>query len=915
MVYFWEGFLYIFDFRVKNNRYIIVFLGFFIILFATFSTAQKVDSVTINIDDLKIQKDTTSKTDLSKDPSPKKYKISKDAITDTIKYSAKDSMRFVIPDRKLYLYGDAKIEYDDNELEAPYITLDGKTNIAKAESTRDSTRKVIDNPVFRSKEGEFEAVKFEINTKTKQGFVNQLLTKQDDLFIHGEQSKIITKNDSTGVKENIFMSKNALITTCPCEIGEVPDYGIRSTKQKIYTDRKLAIIGPSYLEIKGVPTPLVLPFGFFPLSSNKRSGLLIPNDYGFRPSYGYGLQGIGYYWSPNDKIAFSTTADIYTRGSWGLSENIQYKKRYKYSGGLRLDYSTINLGDRSAADFSLSKSFLINWNHSQDAKAHPYNTFSANLQIQNRNHLSNNFTDANNQLNQQLTSSVNFRRNFPSSPVTFTAGFRHSQNTQSGDIKFNFPDLALNVNTFYPFRVGDKNPGKVTWYEKIGINYNTNFKNEWNTTDTTIFDSNILEDSKFGLDHNLSTSGNYTVLKYLNLTPSINYKEVWYFRELNKTYDPSLLLDSIYNATGELVQVDTTFGSINDNQKWNFERIPTTSFSLSSRTNLYGMLNLNDKGLKAVRHVMTPSINYSYSPDYSSRKDKYDRTVSNVDSRFEGATTYTTLDGAIFGTPSSAKSSRINFSINNSIEAKFSNRDSTKEDKKIKLIRQLNIGGNYDFNKDSIKLSTINFSANNSFLFDIINFNWNMTADPYVRNENGQNINRFLATTKQGLFRVNNANYSFNTSLSWNKIKDVYGKISSINKETAKESTTSNTQKHLDAFIKNLTVSHNFIIRRSNTIALDTTQISTHEITISNAQFAITDKWKIGINRLGYDFTKEIITFPDFSFYRDLNCWEMEMRWQPRFNTYNFSIRVKPSTLGFINLPQKKNRFDPQLNF
>ncbi|MEO5906427.1 MAG: putative LPS assembly protein LptD, partial [Saprospiraceae bacterium] len=431
------------------------------------------------------------------DPEKVTIVISPDSIDAKVEYGSVDSNYLDNKTRKVYLYGNAYVRYKDLEIKADYIVVDLDSSIATAEGLIDSSGTLAGNPEFKmGNEPPFTAKRMRYNFQTRKGFIYDALTEEGDLYIHGEKTKFVAGGVDPDQPDAILYNKGALITSCD---HPHPHYGIRAAKVKTIPD-KLAVVGPSNLEIFGVPTPLILPFGFYPVPNSRQAGVIFPRDYERSPRWGFGLKEFGYYFPVKDWADVRLTGDIYFNGSWGLGANTNYVKKYKYRGAIDLRYSS-RLTEPSDDYRELNeKSFSIRINHNQDAKAHPYQTIGGSVNIQSNDFESLNFNDARSALTNTYSSNFNYNRTFPGKPYSFSGSMSHSQNTRSHLVTINAPDLNFRLNRIYPFKSKSR-PGPDKWFEKIAFQYSGNAKSQINTTDTTLFEASTWKNAQWGAQH------------------------------------------------------------------------------------------------------------------------------------------------------------------------------------------------------------------------------------------------------------------------------------------------------------------------------------------------------------------------------------------------------------------------------
>jgi len=824
--------------------------------------------------------------------------ISEDSFDDEIDFGSNDTMWFDHPNKQVHLYGEAFVNYTGLTVKGGYIIYDFERNIAHAFSTVDSLGIKSQNAEFSDGTNKFKYRELKYNFKSQKGIVYDAISQEGDIYLHGALTKFISK-DSLHIDDVIF-NKNALITTCDLEN---PHYGIRTRKLKVIPN-KLAIIGPAQLEIGGIPTPLFLPFGFFPIIKGRRSGLILPKDYEYSPKWGFGFREFGYYFPINDYLDLQVTADVYTRGTWGLRVRSNYKKRYKYNGTINLGYSFRKTESESSTAINIEKSFKIAITHNQDSKAHPYKKFGGNINITTNSFDQINFNDAASILTNTYNSNFSFSNSMPGTPFTFSAGFSHSQNTQTHKMTFNLPDVNLRMSTVYPFKNKNRGGNKEKWYEKISIQYNTRFKNVLNATDTTLFTSETLANARFGILHNAKTSASYRVFKYFNLTQNFNYEEVWHFRTIEQTFDPTIVINEETK--------DTTYGSVIKDTITGFVPFRKFSTSLSLNTSISGTIQFKKGWLRGIRHVIKPSISLNFSPDI---KQKYTEVV-DTDTRpdFNDPLEYSPFGLSVFGSPLlRGKQMSIGYSFNNIFEAKYySKKDSTT--KKLKLFENIVVNGNYNFAADSLKWSAVNMSATTRFFKGITTVSISASFDPYLE-ENGRRINKTVWSDRNRLLRFERAELRVNTSFTIKQIRDLFGGgKSSKSRSRSGSNISGNISKSADSehildILDNFRIRHSFTYTANQNNGVDTSFVRVNSI-YTQGIIPLSRNWKLRVGNFGYDFKAGKLTYPDIGLTRDLHCWELNFNWQPFNGTYNFFIGVKSSSLNFIKYNYRQNNVD-----
>ncbi|MGH2643607.1 MAG: putative LPS assembly protein LptD, partial [Chitinophagaceae bacterium] len=641
-------------------------------------------------------------------------KYSKDTLSSSVKYHADDSVVLDVPEKTFHLYGKVNIDYEDINLKGAEVDYDQSTNLLKAKYRLDTAGNHIGAPIF-TQQGQqpFQSDSMLYDFKSKRGKIYSTVTQQGEGFLYSQQ----VKKEADGS----FNSFKARFTTCDYD---PPHFDFRANKVKIIPN-KLLISGPANLEVEGVPTPLFVPFAIFPLTHGQRTGLL-PPTYEVSQQKGIGLVNGGYYFGLGQYADLTLRGEVYSYGSWGLTINPRYFKRYKYSGSFMLSINSTRFGDPETPDFTKSKDFRIMWSHSMDSKAHPGVTFSASVNAGTSTYNYYNITDPAARLNNILSSSIAFSKTWANSPFNLTLSANHSQNTSTRQVSISLPNMAFNMNTIYPFQ--PKNfVGNPKWYEKIGIGYSLNFQNAVNFADSTFLKPGFFKNFQTGIQHQVPISLTLPTFKFLTVSPSVSYTERWYTKELELTFNP------------KLNKLDTTYKS-----GLYAARQVTTGVSLS--TAVYGMFQFNkhnkDARIQAIRHVMRPSISLSYQPDLNSQYYYWRRvdTSNNVPLQ-----QFSYFNGIGYGPFSAGKFGGISFSLDNNLEMKMKSKKDTTNGgiKKVKLLDGFGITGSYNLVADSFKLSPFSIYARTT-LFNKINISANGIIDPYVYNAYGQRINKYV---------------------------------------------------------------------------------------------------------------------------------------------------------------------------
>ena len=795
--------------------------------------------------------------------------VTKSDLEEIVDYSARDSIRVDTKNKMAYLYGDAHLDYGEMHLTADFIIIDFNRKIITAIGTPiEGSDSIIGMPVFKEGETEYTAKRIDYNIETKKGKLTELRTKEGDGFIHG-------KNVKKDEYDNIYVG-DAKYTTCDLD---TPHYYIGANKLKIIPGKQV-ITGPANLVIEGVETPLFIPFGFFPLPDKQKSGILIPS-YGNSDSRGYFLRDLGYYFAISDYMNLKVLGDIYFRGSWATRISSDYARRYKYSGYMRFSYANNLFGSEEDPDFRQSRDYQIEWFHRQDGKARPNTSFNANVNINSRSNLINNSNNLNDIVSSTKQSTVNWTKSMNNNKYTLSLNFRHSQNTQTGEVNYTLPDANFSVPKVLPFERKVK-IGAKKWYENLGFSYQANARNRIATNDSIKFSSETLTNNmRNGISHSLPVSTSIKAFKYFTVTPSFNYEEYWYYQTIRKT-----LIDSINRLENRTVD--------------EFQRAASYSTSLNVSTRFTGMYTFNSKKILAIRHAVNPQFSFSYAPDFTQAKYGYYREIVADTSPINPRTTeYSIFEGGVVGGPSRGEQGTIGFSLSNNFEMKVrKGQDSTSKTEKIKLVDQLGIRTSYNTLADSLKLQPVVLDFRTT-LFKIFSINSGATYDPYALDSAGRTINTFEHETAGRLLRLTSATASITFGLNPN----TFSSTGSDDKDEAMSKSSAYRQGQVDFTIPwSLQMGYNYRLSKP---AYEKTESQT--ITFSG-DLSLTQKWKVGFTS-GYDLTRKEVAISTFDLHRDLHCWEFTFNWIPigYRQSFMFTINVKSQMLSDLRV--KKNRF------
>lgn len=842
------------------------------------------------------KKDSLSSTKIDSLLSKKNDTISNDSIKpketleDIIVHKAKEYTIQNAKDKTVTLFDEANITYTDIDLKAGIIVIDYKKNSLFAKGIKDSTG-YVQRPVFKQGGQESEQDSIIYNFKSKRALIYGLKTKQGEMFTYGEKTKRV--NDST-----VYIRKIRFTTSDK----EIPDYYISTDKAKLVPGKKI-IVGISNLVLADVPTPLFLPFAYFPMTETSVSGFLIPAFDTGSSNRGIGFQNGGYYFAMSDYADLTVLGDVYSNGSWGTRVSSNYRKRYRFNGLFSFNFENIINGIRGFDDYSKANNFNVRWSHSQDAKASPNSRFTASVNLGSSRY----FRESLNQFNvsqtqnNTLNSSINYSKTFVDTPFNMALTASHQQNTNTESILMTLPSLTVNMNRIYPFAGKDgvkKNP-----IQKLGFNYNMQGQYLINTTDDEFFTSKMFKSARSGVQHKTGTNTNIKAFKYFTLSPSANYEETWQFDYINKEYD------SI-----EKVAVTNTLRGFKTFREYNM--------SVGFSTNIYGTFNFKKGRLKAIRHTFRPTVSYSYRPDF---KDKYIKEVQQSALQTD-LQQYTVFDQGIYGSPSSGLSNSIGISFNNVLEAKVAPKDpdSDEEDEKITLLNNLNFSSSYNIAADSLRWSPVSFSAGTRLFKDKLALNFNGSLNPYQVNDEGRSINKF----NPNIFRLQNANLTANYSITSsdfdkskkddkkdnkngnganNPIDTMGANIDPTNNQGRRENNDKNKTSKTELYQSKIPWTINLVYSANySNNGVVPGSVGVHTVGFSG-NLELSPKWKVGYSS-GYDVKNGAFSFSRFNFSRDLDSWQFNFNWVPfgSISSYTFFIGVKSSTLSDLKWDKNK---------
>ena len=811
-------------------------------------------------------------------------KISKDTLDAPVKYEAEDSAVVLVKEKKIILYGKTKTEYKEIVLTAPTVELDQNKNMLTAMRSKDSLGNIIDVARFQEGDQAFTSDTIFYNFKTQKGLSKNTITQQGEFFVHGKDVKKVS-NDITFVKEGLFTT---------CNLDE-PHFAFRANKMKVITD-KVAVSGPAHPEFEGVPVPIYIPFGFYPLSKGRHSGFL-PPQYTNNAEYGLGLEGLGYYKVLSAYWDVRVQGNIYSYGGWSANIQPQYRKRYRYSGSFNISVQSTKLNFKGDPDFSKTKSFFVSWGHSVDSRARPGTTFSANVNAGSTKYNQYVPNDPRRNFQNQLGSSISYSKTWKDKPYNLTLAANHSQNNATRLINMSLPNAGFTMSTIYPFERKEI-IGSKKWYENLGIGYNGNFRNQFSFYDTAFNFKDLIDTLQWGAQHSFPISLSLPPILggAIILSPGVSYSQVWIAQKFDRTWNPAL----------QKVDTNITKGIFMDQQ---------VSFSLGLNTALFGTYQFKNE--RAIRHVIRPSISFNYAPTLS--KKYYDSLQYNVNG---DKILYSKLQGGLYSGFGNVTNGGIGFGIDNNLEMKYrSKKDTTDEFKKLRLIENFGFRGGYNFLAPDRKLSHISLYLSNN-LFGKINLNASANMSPYLRNRFGQDSAVYIWKGPGGFKpgRITGGSLSLSTSFQ-SKPKDQEKeeqRQKQLEQQLATPELIADQQRLLDymrqnpaEFVNfnipwqvNLSLSVNFHERLKPDYSGFETEFNSN-LNFSGS-FNLTPKWNF--NSSGYyDFdTKKLQTF-QLGISRDMHCWQMSINVAfGLYRFYNISISPKASILQDLRINRTK---------
>ena len=854
---------------------------------------------------------------------------SKSALEEPVSYSAKDSITFDYTNSRAHLFGGSQVNYQTLQLTADDISLSLDSSLVHASGRPDSTGAIQGKPLFKQGEDEYEPDRISYNFKTRKAFISNVYTQEGEGFMQSREGK----RDSSGV----MYVQNGKYTTCD---AEHPHFYVSLTRAKMHPGKNV-IFGPAYLVVEDVPLPLAIPYGFFPFSSSYKSGFIMPT-YGDETTRGFYLRDGGYYFAINDKVDLKVLGEFYTKGSWGLSAQTNYKKRYRFGGNFFFSYQNTKEGEKNMPDYSVSKSFKLTWSHRQDAKANPTQSFSASVNFATSSYERNNLTSMYNPesyTQSTRTSSVSYSKTFSKVGLTLSGTFNLSQNMRDSSISVTLPTLSISQSRFNPFK-RKKAAGKERWYEKIAMSYTGTLANSINTKEDKLFHSSLVKDWRNGMRHQVPISASFSVLNYINVTPSFTFTDRMYTHKVMQGWD----------TERQDVQRDTVYG---------FYNVYNYNMSISANTKLYGMYRpmpwFGGKKIAAIRHVFTPTVSFSYAPDFSqSRFGFYDSYVKTDANGNVSTVRYSPFSGMMYGTVGQGMTGSVTMDVANNIEMKVrTDKDSTGY-RKISLIDEL--GGSLSYNMAAKRRpwSDLNLRARIKLTKK---YTYSMNAVfatyAYEKDENGRvyvgdhtewsrgRFGRFQGTAQNISYSISNETFrklfgkKHRTTTSDDELDEELDEeeetdptMQNVDPDRKKGKTGANQESNgdvdEDGYLKfslpwSINIGYGVTIRENTQGRFNDKRMRypyklSHTLNFSG-NIRISEGWNINFSS-GYDFNMHKLSMTTASLSRDLHCFQMScsMVISP-YTSYNFTFACKAGTLADALKWKKQSSYSSNIDW
>ena len=882
----------------------------------------------------RIPNDTLSKDTLKADSVHADTLKAKPGIDSPVEYQAADSMVYDASSGLAYLYGKAQVNYQNMQLTAAKISMDMDSSMVHAEARPDSMAEggLAEKPLYKQGSDEYNSEKMAFNFKTKKGFIHNVDTKQGDGFMRSERSK--------RAADGTLYLEHARYTTCD---AKHPHFYLALSRAKVRPGKE-TVFGPAHLVVEDVPLPLAIPYGFFPFNKKYSSGFVMPS-YGDETSRGFYLRDGGYYWAINDYMDLKALGEIYTKGSWGVSAETNYNRRYKYRGNIYFSYLRTVEGEKNMPDYAVTKSLKLQWTHTKDNKSNPNTTFSARVNFASENYERKNLVSRYNPLSYTQStraSSVSFGHTFSNIGLSISASANLTQNMRDSTIAMTLPDLSLSLARFYPFRRKHQ-AGKERWYEKISMSYTGQMSNSITTKESQLLKSNLVKDWRNGFQHRIPIDATFQLFKYINISPSFSFRDIMYASRINRSWDRRLQQELR----------DTTYGFYNL-YDWNV--------GVTANTTLYGFYKpwrklFGDK-IQAIRHVFKPSVTFSYAPDFTASRFGYRKQYERIDA--DGNSTlvnYSPYSNGIYGYPSGSKQGLISMSISNNLEMKVKSERDTTGYRKISLIDELSASLSYNMaakQQPWSNLSTrlrLKLGKNKTFSMAAV-----FATYAYKFNENGQVVTSDRTEWSYGRFgrfqgMSQNLSYTFNNQ-TWGKWMDLFhGRRKSASSSSEKSSSNSDTDDDLedanvdpdlkearrggskkkekakvdaDGYLTfsipwSLTFSYGITMAEDRTRQINVRRMrypySFTQTLNASGYVRISEGWNITFSS-GYDFDMHKLSMTTMSLSRDLHCFEMSASIVLKpYSSFNFTFRARASELADALKWEKRSSYSTNVEW
>lgn len=852
-------------------------------------------------------------------------KSRKNALDDPVAFEAKDSIVFFMDTKNAYLYGNGKVDYQNITLTSENITMNMDSSLVHAVGVLDSLGRWYGKPVFKQGSDEYESETMSYNFNTRKGFITNVTTEQQEGFLYSEESK-------RGDNNELYL-RHGRYTTCD---EEHPHFYIALSRAKVHPGKDV-FSGPAWLVVEDVPLPIAIPFAYFPFTSKYSSGFIMPS-YGDENSRGFYLRDGGYYFAVNDNWDLKLTGEIFTKGSWGLGAQTTYKKRYKYSGNFYFNYQVTKTGEKNLPDYSVTKNFKVQWSHRQDSKMSPNSSFSASINFATQSYEKNNLTSLYNPTSYSQstrTSSLSYSRSFPKIGLSISSSFNISQNMRDSVIALTLPNLSINLAKFYPFK-RKVQVGKQRWYEKISMSYSGTLSNSISTKENQLLHSDLIKDWNNGMRHNIPISASFTLFKYINVVPGFNYTERWYTRKVNQSWDEE----------NQSVVRDTLYG---------FNRVYNYNLSLSANTKVYVYFKPNPKimgeKIQMVRHVMTPSVSFSFAPDFSSSRYGYYKTYTRTDADGNvSLVEYSPYAGALYGVPGTGRTGSVSFDIGNNIEMKVKSENDSTGIKKVSIIDEL--GANLSYNLAAktqpwsnlttrLRLKWGKFSLNLNTTWSTYAYEFDKNGNVVVGNRTEWSYGRFGRF--QGMSK--NFSYTFNNQ-SWKKWVKSFRKLfygedeeddndvnnNEISDEEIEDDSAENKdskKKSQDGLDEDGYMQFNIPWSFSVSYGITMSEDRSRNINVKNMRYPfkfihnlnfsgnvkLSSNWIVNFSS-GWDFTNNELSMTTVNVSRDMHCFNISAGFVfGPFTSYHVTMRANASTLTDALKYDKKSSYSSSIQW